>query len=225
MHVGQIGVDPRSIPAWAGEPPRAPPRRRRCTVYPRVGGGTIAWVGSVNRGEGLSPRGRGNPRADVLLKGSAGSIPAWAGEPRRCNPSALPCGVYPRVGGGTRCDRSDPDWRQGLSPRGRGNRLASDIDPSAMGSIPAWAGEPMASVFDRTPQAVYPRVGGGTTAGCGWCMKEEGLSPRGRGNQYERIPGRSGDGSIPAWAGEPGWCSANRSNRRVYPRVGGGTTT
>ena len=51
----------RSIPAHAGEPPRAPSFRRRAAVYPRPRGGTgfrVQFFGGVG---GLSPPTRGNP--------------------------------------------------------------------------------------------------------------------------------------------------------------------
>ena len=50
----------------------------------------------------------------------------------------------------------------GLSPRGRGNLLASAGPAAFLRSIPAWAGEPV--IDDRLSKEgeVYPRVGGGT---------------------------------------------------------------
>ena len=131
-------------------------------------------------------------------------------------------GLSPR-GRGTAEEMEDtlPKW--GLSPRGRGNRRRILPGPAGQGSIPAWAGEPGIAHTARCLPTVYPRVGGGTRGG-GWLrVSMVGLSPRGRGNlpvsEYEV----SGDGSIPAWAGEPltGWRSP--STPRVYPRVGGGT--
>ena len=72
------------------------------------------------------------------------------------------------------CNRSIPAWagetddlhwfggnEDGLSPRGRGNRLP--IFPTA----------------NRV--RVYPRVGGGTVCGLMGASKSTGLSPRGRG--------------------------------------------
>ena len=52
------------------------------------------------------------------------------------------------------------------------------------GSIPAWAGEPFASLrpFTRHLWPVYPRVGGGTICAPAQDHSAEGLSPRGRGN-------------------------------------------
>ena len=104
-----------------------------------------------------------------------------------------------------------------LSPRGRGNRqppvLATSPDS---GSIPAWAGEPIAGRLPRptmkglSPRGrgnrshtcrqssyrfqVYPRVGGGTVSMAYHFPQApfpgEGLSPRGRGNPHLANTGR-----------------------------------
>ena len=71
----------RSIPAWAGEPCRTPASRATSPVYPRVGGGT-KWISTHRgRGQGLSPRGRGNRVGTSATASNERSIPAWAGEP------------------------------------------------------------------------------------------------------------------------------------------------
>ena len=51
-----------SIPAWAGEPSRLKARFLSYRVYPRVGGGTHLPEPVFQMIQGLSPRGRGNPR-------------------------------------------------------------------------------------------------------------------------------------------------------------------
>ena len=111
----------RSIPAWAGEPmlqstpgdqtavyPRVGGEPivllshvRLLWVYPRVGGGTVSSTCLAASRLGLSPRGRGN--LDLLLAAdkTAGSIPAWAGEPTCARSCGSGAPVYPRVGGGT----------------------------------------------------------------------------------------------------------------------------
>ena len=76
------------------------------------------------------------------------------------------------------------------------------------GSIPAWAGEPLAQfcVAFTTVHRVYPRVGGGTRRGHRSTVNSKaGLSPRGRGNHLEGVSDqrRYAVRSIPAWAGEP----------------------
>ena len=134
----------RSIPAYAGEPPAHTAARPTCAVYPRVCGGTKSYLRLSRRVPGLSPRMRGEP-------------PSAAARGRRK-------AVYPRVCGGTCRKRASRCLRTGLSPRMRGNLFASRHQAPPAGSIPAYAGEPVArrSPPDSTP--VYPRVCGGTRA-------------------------------------------------------------
>ena len=70
-------------------------------VYPRVGGGTIRPAALKDAGDGLSPRGRGNPGMAKPPHPRIRSIPAWAGEPWRSLWRLPKAAVYPRVGGGT----------------------------------------------------------------------------------------------------------------------------
>ena len=165
-HVRARGSEPSqgSIPAQAGEPNSALVTESAIRVYPRAGGGTPRAGLVVDRGQGLSPRRRGNP---VVLGASAhlmGSIPAQAGEPTCSTGSRAIARVYPRAGGGT----DDAGMRslpiaQGLSPRRRGNRVGR-VRLSA----------------PRT--RVYPRAGGGTVKALRTPMLTLGLSPRRRGN-------------------------------------------
>ena len=131
--------------------------------------------------------------------------------------------VYPRVGGGTGLCPPVQVGNIGLSPRGRGNRDASLRSRAVLRSIPAWAGEPGRDLHVADRQRVYPRVGGGTGRGGRPKVDERGLSPRGRGNPRLGPRPGPGQGSIPAWAGEPGCHRGTCRSWRVYPRVGGGT--
>ena len=150
-----------SIPAWAGETSAQSRWAGVPAVYPRVGGGNMAWLPPKSPCRGLSPRGRGkHPR-----RGNPGnpgrSIPAWAGETEEVSLADLQAAVYPRVGGG------NPNWAfqvppvTGLSPRGRGKLDRQFIQTQGHRSIPAWAGETGRAVPDSDLPAVYPRVGGG----------------------------------------------------------------
>ena len=173
--------------------------------------------------DGLSPRGRGNLRADAGVRPGVGSIPAWAGQPGRAAGVGRYAGVYPRVGGAT-----TPEWGfsmalTGLSPRGRGNPGVVGQRVALQGSIPAWAGQPSLPRLVRPQSPVYPRVGGATESTDVVGEGDYGLSPRGRGNQcLGQLFGRLA-GSIPAWAGQP--CDEGSLVRddAVYPRVGGAT--
>ena len=113
--------------------------------------------------------------------------------------------------------------RWGLSPRGRGNHLKSPFPLRGKGSIPAWAGEPLAGAPIRECEGVYPRVGGGTELVPDHFIRWMGLSPRGRGNPRHNGIQSLMPGSIPAWAGEPILNAGPRNRFTVYPRVGGGT--
>ena len=132
-----------SIPAWAGEPavlPRALLHRR---VYPRVGGGATNAFSLVGSQKGLSPRGRGSRGRREKRAFDRGSIPAWAGEPVSSAAVRRLDRVYPRVGGGAALVRCACLIVPGLSPRGRGSPGRPALPVGLIGSIPAWAGEPV----------------------------------------------------------------------------------
>ena len=193
----------RSIPACAGEPLESTALRLGIGVYPRVCGGT----GLIHRTSlsllGLSPRVRGNRGLHHDSKLGRGSIPACAGEPGKAKGDGTGLAVYPRVCGGTHTGGSARRAGEGLSPRVRGNRVQAAIDTVKLGSIPACAGEPQASLGQTHHPTVYPRVCGGT---CPWTFMRPtraGLSPRVRGNLTRTLRPSIRTRSIPACAGEP----------------------
>ena len=172
---------------------------------------------------GLSPRVRGNPRPVSQCRHADGSIPACAGEPPAPQPPAGAAGVYPRVCGGTTKAAPDPDRRQGLSPRVRGNRGLPAQRRGHPGSIPACAGEPNAGRSAMQQIQVYPRVCGGTVLPVHHHIPIPGLSPRVRGNPGWTASSEGSVRSIPACAGEPGSAPSRCGCPWVYPRVCGGT--
>ena len=156
-----IAVGTGSIPACAGEPSGAIPRRRRDGVYPRVCGGAVHAVRASKSARGLSPRVRGSPPVQGPAVDPAGSIPACAGEPVGCRQPSISSRVYPRVCGGARDRDKHLMLVPGLSPRVRGSpgRRLDAVAPR--GSIPACAGEPDRGEAAVHPPRVYPRVCGG----------------------------------------------------------------
>ena len=215
----------RSIPAYAGEPSSSVCRILGGGVYPRVCGGTTAQRRNHGATRGLSPRMRGNRIPRHSFAPTKGSIPAYAGEPRRTALLCRPSMVYPRVCGGTRKRRWINGWYTGLSPRMRGNPSRSPCQCAAAGSIPAYAGEPPPTTSARKSAQVYPRVCGGTTEQQKSQVADKGLSPRMRGNPVPGTNKVGQTGSIPAYAGEPLAGETFLPARRVYPRVCGGTRT
>ena len=192
-----------SIPAYAGEPSQL--RITPCDprVYPRVCGGTHRRRNPGRERGGLSPRMRGNLDDIKQLAYPFRSIPAYAGEPKKCGHRWIARTVYPRVCGGTLwlgdCPRADG----GLSPRMRGNPGRPAPAYRRERSIPAYAGEPVHIPSAIVPAWVYPRVCGGTGKAGVIPNAGGGLSPRMRGNRRQRVFICSPAGSIPAYAGEP----------------------
>ena len=192
-------------------------------VYPRVCGGTGASDRSVSPACGLSPRVRGNPWPRRLPNASIRSIPACAGEPRRCVRQASDDAVYPRVCGGTLFLGSRMSPWTGLSPRVRGNRVTTWRAYWIRRSIPACAGEPNCCLNRVPASRVYPRVCGGTTSAAANGRRRKGLSPRVRGNRHGTDLCGPWQRSIPACAGEPPISYTSHIAVLVYPRVCGGT--
>ena len=169
-HGAEIG----SIPAWAGEPFPFVRIFDWMRVYPRVGGGTSRLMPVNYNASGLSPRGRGNPRAIEHGMCPDWSIPAWAGEPAADSLAHVPGGVYPRVGGGTPIGHCVTIAPWGLSPRGRGNLVSLAVAETRIGSIPAWAGEPLQG-NRKNPIRLSKSC---SACGPACPLQEEGVSPR-----------------------------------------------
>ena len=225
---GKPSVDRRhhksrgSIPAWAGETSDGGGRVRRSGVYPRVGGGNEGMTPPGRSVMGLSPRGRGKLVFHAHRHGRDGSIPAWAGETHGREPTISSSEVYPRVGGGNVRLQDRDQLSDGLSPRGRGKLGSAPRLGASHRSIPAWAGETSIVSDCSSSEKVYPRVGGGNSPAPSESVFDLGLSPRGRGKPRRRPDSGSGEGSIPAWAGETRRRRRRPRRRTVYPRVGGG---
>ena len=168
---------------------------------------------------------RGNPQIDRIAKSEGRSIPACAGEPVHGHAPGIEGAVYPRVCGGTLARRCSLRFRDGLSPRVRGNQLHPGRASISRGSIPACAGEPTEHSPEYEANAVYPRVCGGTNSKKGTKSVAEGLSPRVRGNLSETNMRDVWNRSIPACAGEPKFARAIGNKYGVYPRVCGGTAS
>ena len=128
------------------------------------------------------------------------------------------------MGGATRPSPGSRPICQGLSPRGRGNLSQGTEGRSERRSIPAWAGQPVATINCSPRGKVYPRVGGATSGATPMIGWPRGLSPRGRGNLRALRQGGLRHRSIPAWAGQPASWEPAASRSPVYPRVGGATT-
>ena len=172
----------RSIPARAGEPSQDRFARGQYRVYPRACGGTSLPSGCTSPRGGLSPRVRGNHHQSPISVEAIGSIPARAGEPGPRLVSMMEAGVYPRACGGTAEWTFTEIVAMGLSPRVRGNPKLPVPSARWTGSIPARAGEPKCLPVCYGNDRVYPRACGGTPSTRICTNRQDGLSPRVRGN-------------------------------------------
>ena len=176
-----VGVG--SIPARAGEPRGRAGIQADSGVYPRACGGTSKKLADSNPVTGLSPRVRGNLSRLIAGALAEGSIPARAGEPESPIRWACRTAVYPRACGGTDWDLCFIKSRGGLSPRVRGNPGPAQRRVVDGGSIPARAGEPSPRSRNCIQAGVYPRACGGTIGRAPQTERDQGLSPRVRGNR------------------------------------------
>ena len=213
----------RSIPAPAGEPAGCLGMMALPMVYPRACGGTRDEKLEAELAEGLSSRLRGNPSELTPLALDDRSIPAPAGEPVGQQARPVRLSVYPRACGGTGTKALRNKYRNGLSPRLRGNQLRDFLNPGQPRSIPAPAGEPCSLTALSASHWVYPRACGGTFCSCWDSLRTGGLSPRLRGNLCAGAPRCKNVRSIPAPAGEPYFVLPARLLATVYPRACGGT--
>ena len=172
---------------------------------------------------GLSPPTRGilPERARETLHRR--SIPAYAGDPCPPADTRLICEVYPRLRGGSGIPASPPTPTAGLSPPTRGIRHPLARQPRQRGSIPAYAGDPIAIRNLRYSITVYPRLRGGSQYSCLGQSRLCGLSPPTRGIPAFARTQRSCRGSIPAYAGDPSVSAPPVAAATVYPRLRGGS--
>ena len=154
-------INPWSIPAHAGEPPRTAPRRLYARVYPRPRGGAGPAGDEPKPPKGLSPPTRGSPRPEAQAWTKWRSIPAHAGEPRGSGDPAGWDRVYPRPRGGAAHWWGKIRFLFGLSPPTRGSPKEKPHETDKRRSIPAHAGEPCHPLASLGVQEVYPRPRGG----------------------------------------------------------------
>ena len=130
----------RIIPAYAGNTRYPPYCPQAVPDHPRVCGEHPRAPIMKFHGAGSSPRMRGTPKTAVFYDGSAGIIPAYAGNTSGY-PSARPYARdHPRVCGEHLISCTFPRNASGSSPRMRGTRRFRKASTPNNGIIPAYAG-------------------------------------------------------------------------------------
>ena len=202
------GLNPRFIPARAGNTPMYLVTYQTLAVHPRAGGEHHALRIRRDRAVGSSPRGRGTHDDDAHDDEAERFIPARAG-----NTLQHPAEVRPLHG-------SSPRGR-GSSPRGRGTQPLVRQRLQLLRFIPARAGNTKMNASLVVSIAVHPRAGGEHPSPiCGTAVMT-GSSPRGRGTPASRPGCRRRRRFIPARAGNTYRCDLQAAKSTVHPRAGG----
>ena len=173
--------------------------------------------------QGRSPRVRGNRLSTIWCLSTSGSIPACAGKPGHPARADHRRQVDPRVCGETEHALWREGARYGRSPRVRGNQCLQRQECRQKGSIPACAGKPPRPTPAADQSRVDPRVCGETMPATWDETRDEGRSPRVRGNLSSSTSARLSGGSIPACAGKPQLEYVDAQVIGVDPRVCGET--
>ena len=185
---------------------------------------------------------RGTPGVRQCRGAASGIIPACAGNTSVRDFRASEYGDHPRVCGEHGGDRCHREGARGSSPRVRGTHAASCARMSAMGIIPACAGNTWRACRCGPRTRDHPRVCGehrssssnGMIAyrdhprvcgehGCkmAYMPGMMGSSPRVRGTLGRRAQRRRIRGIIPACAGNTLRAGVLRAHLRDHPRVCG----
>ena len=189
------------IPAYAGNTVFITSAGEVYRDHPRVCGEHPDSPDSPASTMGSSPRMRGTPYGKRSAPCGRGIIPAYAGNTHgspqpRTSPRDHPrvCGEHCR-----KCGFSD--CCVGSSPRMRGTQRGVRNPRTALGIIPAYAGNTPSSSPSSVPVGDHPRVCGEHPRNVSQSIRPWGSSPRMRGTRTVRHSQRSPIGIIPAYAG------------------------
>ena len=191
-----------SISAWAEEPWEARPTVGRYGVDLRVGGGAFLPVPSEATQYGRSPRGRRSPDVSRQLYGQARVDLRVGGGALPVTRDLRPTRVDLRVGGAAG-DPTATNMREGRSPRGRRSLCSPRLCRVEIGSISAWAEEPVPFRMALSFARVDLRVGGGAPRGRSLrASRSRSISAWAEERDADLIAEQD-SGSISAWAEEP----------------------
>jgi hypothetical protein len=224
-HLYHVLALPGPIPAGAGETQRCRLPIASSGAYPRWRGGNCPVSAPSRLTSGLSPLARGKlvrPQVIVIVPGP---IPAGAGETKEnCHVLRL-CRAYPRWRGGNMLRYARRVPALGLSPLARGKPATACGSVGGVGPIPAGAGETSSAHPASGFAGAYPRWRGGNLFREKVYAYAQGLSPLARGKLPEYRKTKSGEGPIPAGAGETQRRRLKSTGLRAYPRWRGGNTS
>ena len=209
------------IPACAGNTSRPNAEPESWRDHPRVCGEHDTRGIRRLHNSGSSPRVRGTRCAPSKPVHLTGIIPACAGNTKRTRPWPAEAGIIPACAGNTGSSLVRWVRSSGSSPRVRGTLRDGLGSCLHAGIIPACAGNTRTPRGFRTGRRDHPRVCGEHSPHDLPGAPHQGSSPRVRGTRPHRPRWHSGQGIIPACAGNT-WTEGLRpGDAGDHPRVCG----
>ena len=175
----------------------------------------------VKTHSGSSPLARGTLKPDLDKLTRAGLIPARAGNTKYSRPDSPARRAHPRSRGEHHQPVNVATRQVGSSPLTRGTRSSLVTAAQHTGLIPAHAGNTLRNLEEAVFGWAHPRSRGehGVTVHANPC--KWGSSPLTRGTRRVRLSWVSGEGLIPAHAGNTRAARVFMASRRAHPRSRG----
>ncbi len=177
-HTDLIGF----IPASARKPDTGRAIPSQTGVHPRLRGEALPAPPFLGQDQGPSPPTRGSRRRRSPNWRASGSIPAYAGKPRKTAPPTAAPRVHPRLRGEALVQFRPEAQVQGPSPPTRGSRRGGCALSRPLGSIPAYAGKPAWEWSSSLSGRVHPRLRGKARGRARRGQLQRGPSPPTRGS-------------------------------------------
>ena len=164
---------------------------------------------------------RGTPAVYKHHEKEHGIIPAYAGNTKAPPWHGQGERDHPRICGEHWIERDGRAQRMGSSPHMRGTRTATPELCTAVGIIPAYAGNTVGFQWDCAHPRDHPRICGEHHPANYHPPRQTGSSPHMRGTLQDRRPWRILLGIIPAYAGNTFVVKSNDATLRDHPRICG----
>ena len=132
-----------------------------------------------------------------------------------------PGGLIPAFAGNTSAVNHMSWWFQGSSPHSRGTPPGTANELPAAGLIPAFAGNTFHGRHSRATDRAHPRIRGEHFTTFAPDDGKGGSSPHSRGTRSAELLFRTGEGLIPAFAGNTGDGWVWDASMRAHPRIRG----
>ncbi len=199
----------------------SPTPRQGTQDHPRLRGEHVDFHGSPSTTTGSSPLARGTPfrmegtdKEQRIIPACAGNTPEWLS-------LSVASEDHPRLRGEHHTLRGAIEPRLGSSPLARGTLPEPVVAEERRGIIPACAGNTVTRVHDDRFRRDHPRLRGEHTTWTTSARSAGGSSPLARGTPSSSSLTSSGNGIIPACAGNTSVPLRNVRRRRDHPRLRG----